>query len=177
MKNLLAITLVFILSLFVAEESRGDIPNVTLKCHMNLENSKNNTRKINSERILGFGLNKYFMSVSIIRISNEPDIKSEIVRFNDLNLSEKFDVSPIYPHEIEVVESSDKLTLILKEYYNGKEKGIHSLHRPTLTLKQTIEDYSYYTVCKILDYNEGLLEKHIEDVIDHYYKVSSLKRN
>ena len=39
------------------------------------------------------------------------------------------------------------------------------------------EDNSYYTVCKILDFNEGLLEKHIDDVIDHYYKVSGLIRN
>jgi hypothetical protein len=32
MKNLLAITLVFILSLFVVEDSRGEIPDVMLKC-------------------------------------------------------------------------------------------------------------------------------------------------
>jgi hypothetical protein len=54
MKNLLAITLVFILSLFVVEESKGDIPDVTLKCHLNLETSLNNTRKVNTERIFSF---------------------------------------------------------------------------------------------------------------------------
>ena len=65
--------------------------------------------------------------------------------------------------------------LILKEYFNGKQQATYSLYTPTLRLKQTIEDNSYYTVCKILDFNEELLEKHIEDVIDHYYKVRSVK--
>ncbi len=34
MKNLLAITLVFILSLFVVEESKGEIPDVMLRCEV-----------------------------------------------------------------------------------------------------------------------------------------------
>ena len=96
MKKILAITLVVILSVFVVEESRGDIPDVTLKCHLNLETSLNNTRKVNTERILSFGLNKYFMAVSIVRLSKQPDIKSEIVRFKDLNSSEKFDIKLKY---------------------------------------------------------------------------------
>ena len=98
MKNLFAIILLFILSLFVVEESKGDIPDVTLKCHLNLETSLNNTRKVNTERILSFGINKYFRAVSIVRLSKQPDIKSEIVRFKDLNSSEKFDISPYVPN-------------------------------------------------------------------------------
>ena len=175
MKNLFAIILLFILSLFVVDESKGDIPDVTLKCHLNLETSLNNTRKVNTERILSFGINKYFRAVSIVRLSKQPDIKSEIVRFKDLNPNEKFDISSTYPRQIDITESSDKLTLILKEYFNGKQQATYSLYTPTLRLKQTIEDNSYYTVCKILDFNEELLEKHIEDVIDHYYKVRSVK--
>ena len=175
MKNLFAIILLFILSLFVVEESKGDIPDVTLKCHLNLETSLNNARKVNTERILTFGINKYFRAVSIVRLSKQPDIKSEIVRFKDLNPNEKFDISPTYPRQIDITESDDKLTLILEEYFNGKQEATYSLYTPTLRLKQTIEDNSYYTVCKILDFNEGLLEKHIEDVIDHYYKVRSVK--
>ena len=79
MKRLLIITLTFIIHLVAVDRALSEVPNITLKCYLNLDLSANNTRNTDAEKILRFGLDKYFNSISILRISNSDHVDSRIV--------------------------------------------------------------------------------------------------
>ncbi len=175
MKQLLIILLTLAIHFVSVDRSYGEVPNITLKCYLNLDFSANNTRNTDSEKILHFGLDKYFRAISILRISNLDDTKSKIVRFEILESGSGFNVSPTYPREISVIRSDDMSKLILTELYQGNEMMSHLIDQATLSLQLATEDSTFYTVCKILDYNTESLNTHIVNVIDDYYTVISRK--
>ena len=75
------IALTFIVYLVAVHRVAGEVPNITLKCYLNLDFSANNTRNTDAEKIVRFGLEKYFNAISILRISNSDDVESRIVGF------------------------------------------------------------------------------------------------
>ena len=171
MKKLFIIILTSILYFFVTDDVKSQAPNITLKCYLNLDFSANNTRNTDWEKILSFGVDKYFNSISLIRLSNEVNVKSEIVRFQTQNSNKKFTVRDTYPREIKVINSDHMGKLALKELYKGSETASHLIDQATLSLQLATEDSIYYTVCKILDYNTESMDRHISDIIDYYMRV------
>ena len=65
MKKLLLIALAFIIHLVAVDRVSGEVPNITLKCYLNLDFSANNTRNTDAEKILRFGLDKYLSLIHI----------------------------------------------------------------------------------------------------------------
>ena len=63
--------------------------------------------------------------------------------------------------------------LMLKEQYKGSEAVSHLIDQATLSLQLATEDSTYYTVCKILDYNTESMDRHISDIIDNYTSIFS----
>ncbi len=173
MKQLFIIILISTLYFFVTDDVKSETPNITLKCYLNLDFSANNTRNTDSDKILRFGVDKYFNSISLIRLSNEVNVKSEIVRFQTQNSNKKFTIRDTYPREIKVIKSDDMGKLMLKELYKGSETVSHLIDQATLSLQLTTEDSTYYTVCKILDYNTESMDRHISDIIDNYTSIFS----
>ena len=100
-------------------------------------------------------------------------MKSEIVRFQTQNSNKKFTIRDTYPREIKVIKSDDMGKLILKELYKGSETVSHLIDQATLSLQLTTEDSTYYTVCKILDYNTESMDRHISEIIDNYTSIFS----
>ena len=173
MKQLFIIILISTLYFFVTDDVKSKTPNITLKCYLNLDFSANNTRNTDLEKILRFGVHKYFNSISLIRLSNEVNVKSEIVRFQTQNSNKKFAIRNTYPREIKVINSDDMGKLMLKELYKGSETVSHLIDQATLSLQLATEDSTYYTVCKILDYNTEPMDRHISDIIDNYASIFS----
>ncbi len=171
MKKLLIIVLAFIVQLFPVDTASGEIPNITLKCYLNLDFSANNTRNTDAEKILGFGLDRYFNAVSILRISNLDEIDSKIVRFEVTRSKMELVVSPTYPREIRVTKYDGISSLRLREIHEGNEMVSHLIDQATLSLQLVTEESTLYTVCKIMDYNTEPLKKHIEDVIGEYQDI------
>ena len=52
MKKLLLIALTFIVYLVAVHRVAGEVPNITLKCYLNLDFSANNTRNTDAEKIV-----------------------------------------------------------------------------------------------------------------------------
>ena len=173
MKQLFIITLISIFYFLATDDGNSKTPNITLKCYLNLDFSANNTRNTDSEKILRFGVDKYFNSISLIRLSNEVNVKSEIVRFQTQNSNKKFAIRDTYPREIKVIKSDDMGKLMLKELYKGSETVSHLIDQATLSLQLATEDSIYYTVCKILDYNIEPMDRHISNTIDNYASIFS----
>ena len=173
MKQLFIITLISILYFFATDDVKSETPNITLKCYLNLDFSANNTRNTDSEKILRYGVDKYFNSISLIRLSNEVNVKSEIVRFQTQNSNKKFAIRDTYPREIKIIKSEDMGKLMLEELYKGSERVSHLIDQATLSLQLATEDSTYYTVCKILDYNIEPMDRHISNTIDNYASIFS----
>ena len=171
MKKLLLIALTFIVHLVAVDRVSGEIPNITLKCYLNLDFSANNTRNTDAEKILRFGLDKYFNAITILRISNSDDIDSRIVRFVVSESKMELEVSPTYPREITVAELDGMGKLTLSELHEGNTMISHSIDQATLSLQLATEDSTFYTVCKILDYNTQPLQSYIDDVTRQYKKI------
>ena len=133
--------------------------------------SANNTRNTDTEKILRFGLDKYFNAMSILRISNSDGVHSKIVRFEVAKSKMELEVSPTYPREIIVAESDGMSKLMLREIHEGKVMLSHVIDQATLSLQLATEDSIFYTVCKILDYNTDPLQSHIEDTIEQYQDI------
>ena len=171
MKKLLLIVLAFIIHLVALDRVSSEVPNITLKCYLNLDFSANNTRNTDAEKILRFGLDKYFNAISILRISNSDDIDSRIVRFEVSKSKMELEVSPTYPREITVAELDGMGKLTLSELHEGKTIISHSIDQATLSLQLATEDSTFYTVCKILDYNTEPLQNHIDDVTRQYKDI------
>ena len=175
MKKLFLIVLTFIFHLVAVDGVSGEVPNITLKCYLNLDFSANNTRNTNAEKILHFGPDKYFNAISILRISNSDSVDSRIVRFEVGKSKMELEVRPTYPRVINVAELDGMGKLTLSELYEGNTIVSHSIDQATLSLQLVTEDSTFYTVCKILDYNTESLNTHIANVIDDYYTVISHK--
>lgn len=171
MKKKLIIILALIFHFTSVGSSSGEVPNITLKCYLNLDFSANNTRNTDAEKILRFGLDKYFNSISILRISNSDNIDSRIVRFEVSKSKMELEVSPTYPREITVAELDGMGKLTLSELHEGKTIISHSIDQATLSLQLATEDSTFYTVCKILDYNTEPLQSHIDDVTRQYKNI------
>ena len=171
MKKLLIIVLAFIFHFTAVESVSGEVPNITLKCYLNLDFSANNTRNTDAEKIILFGLDKYFNAISILRISNSDDIESRIVRFEVSKSKMELEVRPTYPREINVAELDGMGKLTLSELHEGNTIVSHSIDQATLSLQLVTEDSSFYTVCKILDYNTEPLQSHIDDVTGQYKDI------
>ena len=171
MKKLLLIALAFIIHLVAVDRVSGEVPNITLKCYLNLDFSANNTRNTDAEKILRFGLDKYFNAISILRISNSDDVDSRIVRFKVSKSKTELEVSPTYPREITVTELDGMGKLTLSELHEGNTMISHSIDQATLSLQLLTKASTYYTVCKILDYNTEPLQKHIDDVTKQYKDI------
>ena len=171
MKKFLLITLTFIVHLIAVDRVSGEVPNITLKCYLNLDFSANNTRNTDAEKIIHFGQDKYFNAISILRISNSDDIGSRIVRFEVSKSKMELEVSPSYPRQINVVKLDGMGKLTLSEIHEGSTIASHSIDQATLSLKLATEGSMLYKVCKILDFNTEPLQSHIEDVINQYQDV------
>ena len=171
MKKLLFIALAFIIHLVAVDRVSGEVPNITLKCYLNLDFSANNTRNTDAEKILRFGLDKYFNAISILRISNSDHVDSRIVRFEVSKSKMELEVRPTYPRVITVTELDSMGKLTLKEIHKGNTVVSHSIDQATLSLQLVTEDSTFYTVCQILDYNTEPLNSHIDDVIRQYKDI------
>lgn len=171
MKKLLLIALTFIAHLVAVDRVSGEIPNITLKCYLNLDFSANNTRNTDAEKILRFGLDKYFNAISILRISNLDDVDSRIIRFEVNKSKMELEVRPTYPRVITVAELDGMGKLTLRELHEGRTVVSHSIDQATLSLQLITEESTFYTVCKILDYNTETLQSHIDDVTKQYKDI------
>tara|TARA_Y100000768_G_C23713814_1_gene557033 strand:+ start:132 stop:653 length:522 start_codon:yes stop_codon:yes gene_type:complete len=171
MKKLFIIVLAFVVHLSMVDRAAGDIPNITLKCYLNLDFSANNTRNTDAEKILHFGLDKYYNAVSILRISNLDEIDSKIVRFEVTRSKMELVVSPTYPREIRVTPSDGISKLKLIEFHEGNVMVSHLIDQATLSLQLVTEDSTLYTVCKIMDYNTEPFKTHIQDIIKEYQDI------
>ena len=171
MKKLFLIVLTFIFYLVAVDGVSGKVPNITLKCYLNLDFSANNTRNTNAEKILRFGPDKYFNAISILRISNSDSVDSRIVRFEVGKSKMELEVRPTYPRVITVTELAGMGKLTLSELHEGNVVVSHSIDQATLSLQLVTEDSTFYTVCKILDYNKGPLQSHIDDVTRQYKDI------
>ena len=171
MKKLLLTALTFIAFLVAVDRVSGEVPNITLKCYLNLDFSANNTRNTDAEKILRFGLDKYFNAISILRISNSDDVDSRIVRFEVSKSKMELEVRPTYPRVIAVAELDGMGKLTLRELHEGNTVVSHTIDQATLSLQLVTEESTFYTVCKILDYNTETLQSHIDDVIRQYKDV------
>ena len=171
MKKLLLIALAFIIHLVAVDRVSGEVPNITLKCYLNLDFSANNTRNTDAEKILRFGLDKYFNAISILRISNSDHVDSRIVRFEVSKSKMELEVRPTYPRVINVAELDGMGKLTLRELHKGSTVVSHSIDQATLSLQLVTEESTFYTVCKILDYNTETLQSHIDDVTRQYKDI------
>ena len=153
MKKLLLIALTFIVYLVAVHRVAGEVPNITLKCYLNLDFSANNTRNTDAEKIVRFGLDKYFNAISILRISNSDDVESRIVGFEVSKSKMELGICPTYPRVITVDEMDGMGKLTLRETHKGDTIISHSIDQATLSLHLATEYSTFYTVCKILDYN------------------------
>ena len=171
MQKLLIITLTFIIHFAPVDRALSEVPNITLKCYLNLDFSANNTRNTDTEKILRFGLDKYFNAMSILRISNSDDVQSKIVRFEVSKSKMELEVRLTYPREITVAELDGVGKLTLSELHEGNTIVSHSIDQATLSLQLVTEDSTFYTVCKILDYNTEPLQSHIDDVTGQFKDI------
>ena len=171
MKKLLLTALTFIAFLVAVDRVSGEVPNITLKCYLNLDFSANNTRNTDAEKILRFGLDKYFNAISILRISNSDDIDSRIIRFEVSKSKMELEVRPTYPRVIAVAELDGMGKFTLRELYEGNTVVSHTIDQATLSLQLATEESTFYTVCKILDYNTETLQSHIDDVTRQYKDI------
>ena len=83
----------------------------------------------------------------------------------------ELEVSPTYPREITVAELDGMGKLTLSELHEGNTMISHSIDQATLSLQLATEDSTFYTVCKILDYNTEPLQSHIDDVTRQYKNI------
>ena len=155
MKNLLAITLVFILSLFVVEESRGDIPDVILKCGP-LEDKQIFDELFYDESIRLIIQNRYFLINSKgtayhwyfqeIPTSNNEDL---LYKYYNLQKPERNHYQFIVK-ELIVRESDDMKTLKFHRLDHGDAPAYFEIDRSTL-LKTSKRIPYIVTKCEIVD--------------------------
>ena len=146
MKNLLTLTLVLFLSLFIVGESRGEIPNVMLKCET-LWTEPIEDRYWNSLRFTVF--------YDIISSSNTADLHST------LHSSDHFETRGVWWSKtpLKVSESKDLRYL----YFTDSVLGEYELDRETLILDTNLSTMSQ---CVVLSN-----EKTIDDYLENHGKV------